>query len=364
MVILIFIVILGLLVFVHEFGHFSVARLSGVAVEEFGFGFPPRLFGWRRGGTIFSLNLIPFGGFVRLQGEQGDQAKRSDSFSQARYSHQFAVMSAGVVMNVILAWFLLTLALVIGVKTDSASIPTQSFVQRDQPQVEATVSKDSAAAAAGLKTGDVITAVNGLPLTSTEEIINLIKSKQYPPLVIDFLRGQVSKQIKILPRAESTSPRYGLGIQSVTTVRYPWYVAPWYGLKSVLNLIGQTIAGFWHLVHDLILTASVNPDLTGPVGIAVLTGQVVQFGFSATLQFMAILSISLAVVNFLPLPALDGGRAVFLTIARLRGRPINTHLEGAIHTVGFYLLLSLVILLSIRDVSRFHLFAQLRTLFR
>lgn len=364
MTILLFAIILGVLVFVHELGHFLAARWSGVAVEEFGFGFPPRLIGWRRGQTVYSLNWIPFGGFVRLQGEQADAAARPDSFSQAKFFKQFFILAAGVAMNALLAWILLTATLISGVKTDPSTAPHNRYIQSADSRVEAVVTDGGPAAQSGLRTGDEVLRVNGQPLTTTDQIISLTKERNYPPLELDIRRREAITSLRIVPRMETDRPRYGLGIQAVTTILYPWYVAPWYAVQTTGQLVGQTVVGFIRLLQDLVTTARVSPDLTGPVGIAVLTSQVVQYGVIATLQFMAILSISLAVVNFLPIPALDGGRAVFAVLARVRGRPIDTRIEGAIHTVGFYGLLLVIILLSVRDVSRFRIVEQLRSLFQ
>lgn len=364
MAILYFFLILGILVFVHELGHFVMALRSGVAVEEFGFGFPPRLVGWKRGPTIYSLNWIPFGGFVRLQGEQHDQAGRPDSFIQAPFRRQFAILSAGVLMNLILAWLLITVTLIAGVNTDATTIPANHFVRRSPVRVEALVSDGTVAAQAGLRTGDQVLTINGQPLHSTDEVINLAATNHYPKFSLAVQRGQNLTTIDITPQASADHPRYGFGIQAVTTIHYPWYAAPWFGLGTTAQLIQETLAGLGRLIRDLVVTARVSPDVTGPVGIAVLTGQVVQYGFIATLQFMSVLSISLAVVNFLPLPALDGGRAVFTFIARLRGRPLNTRVEGTIHLIGFYALLLAIVLLSIRDVHRFQLIEQLKNLFR
>lgn len=364
MTVLLFILILGILVFVHELGHFMVARWSGVAVEEFGFGFPPRIIGLKRGATTYSINWIPFGGFVRLQGEQEDGAKRPDSFVQAPFRKQFAILVAGVFMNALLAWVLLTTTFIVGVSGEAQSVPHNRHILTSSPRVEAIVTDNSPAATAGLMTGDRVVAVNDQPLSSTEQLIALAQSENYPVLKLDVLRKNKPQTIRIQPRAASDTPRYGLGIQQIVTVSYPWYIAPWYGLQFGYQMTGQTIVGFGTLLRDLITTAKVSPDVTGPVGIAVLTGQVAQYGLIATLQFMAILSISLAVVNFLPLPALDGGRALFVFLGKIRGRPVNPRIEGTIHAAGFYSLLLLIILLSIRDVSKFRLVDQLKGLFQ
>ncbi len=364
MTILAFVIILGILVFVHELGHFVVARRSGIAVEEFGFGFPPRIIGWKRGGTEYTLNWIPFGGFVRLQGEAGDEKQRPDSFSQARFSRQLAVMAAGVTMNALLAWVLISFTLVLGVRTDATTVPHDRYAHQSNTHVEVQVSDGGAAIAAGLRSSDVVVSINDQHFTTTDQIITYAKANNYPVFHIVVQRASRTKEIIVTPHTDPNLPRYGLGIQNVTTVRYAWYIAPWYGLQSTGQLIGQTLQGFWKLLHDLVVTASVSSDVSGPVGIAVLTGQVIQYGFAATVQFMAILSISLAVVNFLPLPALDGGRALFLVIGKFRGRPVDTKIENTVHTIGFYGLLLVIILLSIRDVSKFRLLEQIRLLFR
>lgn len=363
MTVLLFIIILGILIFVHELGHFMVARWSGVAVEEFGFGFPPRIFGIKRDSTTYSINWIPFGGFVRLQGEQADETKRPDSFVQARFSRQLSIMIAGVFMNALLAWLLLSITLIVGVKTDSANIPNNHQAIISAPYIEAIVNDATAAGTAGLKNGDIVRSINGQALTTTEQVISFTKDNNYPPLVIEVQRNNDVRLINVVARRENDRPIYGFGLQSLATVRYPWFMTPWYGLTTTVDMIGQTAVGFGKMLHDLVTTAKVSSDVSGPVGIAVLTGQIVQYGFIATLQFMAILSVSLAVVNILPLPALDGGRAFFVIIGKIRGRPVNTQIEGTIHTIGFYLLLLIILLISIRDVSKFKLLEQLRSLF-
>lgn len=364
MTVVLFIIILGILVFIHELGHFWAARRSGVAVEEFGFGFPPRIIGWQRGKTLLSLNWIPFGGFVRLQGEQGDEQRRPDSFSSARFSRQLLVMAAGVLMNAVFAWLLMTVVMVAGIKTDGLSIPQDRFIRHTPVQLEAVVTPKSAADVSGLRNGDAVTAVDGQSLTTTQAIIDYVTAAQYPTISVRVERAGQPLTFTVTPKPSSDHPRYGFGVQATTITSYPWYVAPWYGLMATLTLVRQTLVGFGQLIADLVTTAKVSQDVAGPVGIAVLTGQIVQFGFIATLQFMAILSVSLAVVNFLPLPALDGGRALFLLIGKFRGRPLNQKIEGVIHAVGFYGLILVVILLSIRDVSRFDLLQQLRTVFQ
>lgn len=359
MPVVLFIVILSVLIFVHEFGHFYVARRFGVAVEEFGFGFPPRIWGRRRGNTIYSLNWIPFGGFVRLQGEQEDGDRRADSFVNARPSRQYAIIAAGVVMNALLAWFLITVVLTIGVPTDTTTVPHDRFVRLANVQTQTIVTSGSPTDRAGIATGDVIVAIDGQALKSTDDLIAYTQSKQYPPLTIAYDHAGTVRSATVTPEPATDHPRYGFGLETLGTMSYPWYVAPWYGLLNSGRLLAQTIQGLGQVAVGFFQTGHVSSDVTGPVGIAVLTGQVSRLGAIALLQFMAILSVSLAVINFLPLPALDGGRALFILIARLRGRPINRRIENLFHLAGFYALLLLVVLISIRDVRRFGLVERL-----
>ncbi len=357
--ILLFILILGLLVFVHEFGHFYAARRSGVGVEEFGFGFPPRLWGIQRGPTTYSVNLIPFGGFVRLQGEQADHDARTDSFVNAPPLRQYVIIAAGVLMNALLAWVLMTSALVVGLAADQATIPADRFARFQPTRQEAVVSAGGSVARAGLTSGDDLLSINQQVFRSTDHLIAYTKDHDYPALEIRYRRQGREYAATIRPDPAGDHPRYGFGIVTIGRLSYPWYVAPWYGLSMTGRLTGQTVVGLGQVVVNLVRTGQVSTDVTGPVGIAVLTSQVSQLGVVAIIQFMAILSISLAVINFLPIPALDGGRALFIVLSRLRGRPIDRRVENLVHAAGFYLLIVMVILISIRDVQRFELLDRL-----
>jgi len=367
MTIVIFILILSILVFVHEFGHFMVARRAGVRVEEFGFGFPPRLFGRRHGDTIYSINLIPFGGFVRLQGEQDDPHHRPDSFLSASFKNKFAIIAAGVIMNYLLAWLLLSAAYSLGVTVDGQQPPTDRLARVSDRRIESLVGAGSAAERAGLNNGDYIIDVNGQVFSTTEQLINYVKSGAYPVLTVRARRAKannISTAIITPDKYGDQNPHYGFGLQSLATVQYPWGVSGWPGLKITGQITGQAVVGFGRVISNIVMTGRVGEDVAGPVGIAVLTGQVRQLGIVPVLQFMAVLSISLAVINFLPIPALDGGRAMFIVIEKIRGRPVNRKTEGYIHALGFYLLIILIILISIRDFRRFGVWQNVLNLFQ
>lgn len=360
MAVVLFVLILGVLIFVHELGHFLVARWSKVRVEEFGFGFPPRLWGVQRGQLLISLNAIPFGGFVRLQGEQGDPESRPDSFSSASWPKQVAILAAGVVMNYLLAWFILSSVLAAGLTVQVDHLPASAARFLTAARTEAVVSDGSSAATAGLQTGDHVLSVNGQPLATTQTIIDYTTAHAFPSLDVLVLHGNSRRTIHIEPTSAAIGqPHYGFGLQSLALLRYPWYLAPLDGAKTTLNITGQTFRGFGQVVRDVVIHGRVSGDVTGPIGIAVLTSQVRQLGLIPLLQFVAVLSVSLAVINFLPLPALDGGRALFVLIGRVRGRPINRRVENMIHAAGFYALILLVLVITVRDVRRFDVISRL-----
>lgn len=364
MAVLLFVVILGLLIFVHELGHFLVARRSGIRVEEFGFGFPPRLWGRSHDGVLYSLNAIPFGGFVRLHGENGEDHNQPDSFSRASWWRQLFVLAAGVLMNYLLAWVLLSATLAGGVRVVPSDIPARDHQYLRQAQILAYVSPGTPAALAGLKSNDVVRDINEQNFSTTEELVQYTSDHHYPSLQVNFQRANQEYSVTIHPLADrGTTLHYGFGLQPTALLRYPWYIIPWAGLRSTATMTGQTFAGFGTLIKNLALQGRLSTDVTGPVGIAVLTKQVSALGWTAILQFVAILSISLAVINFLPLPALDGGRALFVLIARARGQPVNRRVENIIHTAGFYLLISLVIAITIRDIQRFGLIPKVLNVF-
>lgn len=366
MSILLFIIILGTLVVVHELGHFFAARKSGVRVEEFGLGFPPRIYGRRRGDTLYSLNAIPFGGFVRLYGEQSGEQADQGSFQGASTPKKVLIMAAGVLMNYALAWVILTSVFIIGVTIDPTNTKLDSGAKVTNQQVQAIVTKGGAADKSGITNGDRIISINGKTFTTTEQIATFARQNGFPPLEFDLIQKNVRRKVTVQPNQvdDPNAPHYEFGLATTATVVYPWYTAPWVGLRSTISLSWQSVAGFGQVISKFIQTGQLSQDVAGPVGIAVLTGQVTQLGVSSLLQFIALLSISLAVINFLPIPALDGGRAWLLIIQRIIRKNISPRIENYIHAAGFYALLLMILLISIRDVQRFDIVDRVVNIFR
>ncbi|MFH0830746.1 MAG: RIP metalloprotease RseP [Parcubacteria group bacterium] len=354
--VIVFVIVLGVLIFVHELGHFITAKRAGLTVEEFGFGFPPRLMSIRRGGTRYSLNLIPFGGFVRILGESGEEQDNPKSFAGRAIGVRALVVAAGILMNFLLAVVLLTITNATGMAT--ALEPEVAFSARaavSESRVTVTlVEAGSPADETGLRPGDSIVAVAGEPARAVAETVQAISSRAGQAVPLTVKRGQEQHDIMLTPRISPPDGQGPIGIQLVATatVRYPWYWAPVQAVRQTVILSGQIFVSFWHLVVRLVQTGSVGSDVAGPVGIAVMTGQVLDLGFVPLLQFTALLSINLAIINVLPFPALDGGRLLFFLIEKTRRKKISQKVEQALHTLGFGLLIALILLVTVRDVLR------------
>lgn len=350
---IIFLAVLSVLVFVHEFGHFITAKRSGARVDEFGFGFPPRLVGWKRGDTTYSINWIPMGGFVKIKGEDGEGAGERDSFASLALSRRAVIVAAGVVMNFLLAAVLLSFGFGFGVPSVLEQVPASARV-RDSKVYAANVLSGTPAARAGMAAGDIIRELAGEPVRSAELFREQIKAAAGKPVRIMIERSGQRREIVATPEilAETGKPGIGVGLLETGIVSYPWYEAPYRGAQTTVFLTGEIVRSFGQLLAGF-FRGRVEVDFSGPVGIAVLTGEVAKLGLVSLLQFMALLSVNLAVVNLIPFPALDGGRLLFFGIEKLRGRPVPKRWENTAHRVGFALLIVLVIVVTVRDVGRF-----------
>ncbi len=258
-------------------------------------------------------------------------------------------------MNFILAAVLLSIGFMIGLpqvinKTDGKTL----IVKNTQIQVES-VLEDSPAIEGGVEVGDVIESVNGKIFTNSENLSNFIAQKDGEEVVIKIKRGQEEMEKRIIPKKISTYDQamIGVGLMETGIISYSWYKAIYMGFYTAAHLAKVIVVTFYDIIKDLIIGVNVDTDISGPVGIAVLTGRVVKMGFIYLLEFAALLSLNLAIINFLPFPALDGGRLVFLAIEKIRGHAINAKIENIIHNTGFALLMVLVVLVTFHDISKF-----------
>ena len=374
----IFVIILGILVFVHEFGHFIAAKKSGMTVEEFGFGFPPRLFGFQKlngrwrivignrkpsadavnepagqakvGSTIYSINWIPLGGFVRILGENNEHAEDPGSFINKGFWPRLVTLVAGVVMNVILAWVLLSVGFGLGLPAavnDLSEVPKGAAFSESRVAILETA-KDLPADRAGIKVNDTVLGIDGRTFNNIDQVQEYIKSNAGKTLVFEI--GRSGEKLS-LPVESNLNPPPGEGptgivLAMIGKLKYPWYLVAVEGAKTTWNGLSGIVQGLYHLIASGAGFAS----LGGPVKIAKLTGEVAGLGLVYLMQFTAFLSLNLAVLNILPFPALDGGRVLFLMIEKVRGKRNNQKIEQMVNAAGFILLLGLMVLITIKDV--------------
>jgi regulator of sigma E protease len=350
--IIVFLIILGLLIFVHEFGHFIAARRAKIRVEEFGFGFPPRLFGIKRGETIYSLNWIPLGGFVKIYGEDGKGKQDKKSFASRPIWQRAIILTAGVFMNFVLAAVLLSFGFKLGLP--QALTGQEKNIKEAKIQLVQIV-KNSPADLAGLKIGDEIISFDEKQITEIEKFQKLTKEREGEEIILRIKSSGEKKEIKLTPRKNPPEGEGSLGVALVKTaiVSYPLHEALWRGITMTFSVTVLIVVTFYEIIKNFILGEPLAADLAGPVGIAVLTHQAAKMGFVYVLQFAALLSINLAIINILPFPALDGGRLLFLAIEKIRRKPADQKVENLIHTIGFAFLILLMVFVTFRDVTKF-----------
>lgn len=381
MTILIFVILLGLLVFVHELGHFLTARRNGIKAEEFGFGFPPRLIGvvkddatgryrivWGNKAvesphTVYSFNWLPLGGFVRIKGEDG-HSHDPDSFAGKSAWVRTKVLAAGVAMNMLFAWLLISIVFTLGLPQ-----PIDSSERAQHPDAKIqilAVQKGTPAETMGLQLGDEIVMIAGKSIVSLKDVSETIAAHKGESLEIKVNRFGKELKLSGVPRTEYPAGEGSLGISFSETavISYPWYESVYRGAIATYNITLAIFGAFGKMIATLFGAEVGAPiDVAGPVGIVYLTKQMSDLGLAYLLQFAALLSINLAIINILPIPALDGGRILFILIEKLKGSPVSQRVEGLIHQVGFILLLLLMVLITVRDFAQFKILEKIGGLF-
>ncbi len=383
---LIFIVILGFLVISHEFGHFISARKSGMKVYEFGFGFPPRAFGLQRlvkmdgknkltkwrftwggqdaeklaeekngwvPGTLYSFNWLPLGGFVKIKGEEGEN-EDSDSFVSQSFTKKAITLVAGVVMNILLAAVIFSVGFMIGLPQSVDGLDDSVTIKNRQLQIMQ-VLPDMPASKADLKAGDVITKIDTINSPRLKEMQDYVDANKNKEINLQIKRGEITLDKKITPTVYKDSGKggFGVAITEVGIVKYPWYRAIYEGFIVTALYLKAILVAFYYIIIGLFNGSGAGSAVSGPIGIAVMTGQVAKLGISYLLNFMAVLSLNLAILNILPIPALDGGRLLFLIIGKIFRKKTSMKYEQLAHTLGFMLLMLLVVVITVKDVGRF-----------
>lgn len=346
--ILVFLLVLSVLVIVHELGHYWVAKKNGVWVEEFGFGLPPRVFGKKIGETIYSINLFPFGGFVRLHGEMTDDGvtKPTRAFVNKSKKVKVAVIVAGVIMNFLLAVFAF------------AIVYSKYGIPKETEEVKVVdIAPDSPALEAKLLVGDIIKKVDGVSVSTVPEFIAKIEEKRGKrvSLEVDPVGDETIKKVSITPRINPPDGQGPLGVSISTLDVYhppiwqrPFYGA-YYGFLESFEWTKRVTNGFLSIFGDLSRGQSPK-DVSGPVGVYAVVSEVSKQGIWQLINLIGIISVNLAVLNILPFPALDGGRLLFIIIEAIFGKKVAPKIEGVIHSIGMIILLTLILAITIKDV--------------
>lgn len=354
MSILIFILVLSLLIFVHELGHFLVAKKAGIRVDEFAIGFPPRIlsFTWR--GTRYALNLIPFGGYVKIFGETPEdgatEKTATDSMINKPKSTQALVLVAGVVFNMILAGLIFMLLFVRGVEFSADLVPYVS--EESQVRIQYVVD-DSVAKIAGINQGEIVESVqvaNGPVITENEEILKALfaEEKVQTTLVLENENGD-ERQVVLSP--ESPDTKFGLSLTDSVYIKTNPIKAAHYAFLASGHMFKLTAVGLVEFFGQLFTGRANFQEVAGPVGIVSLVDQAAQTGLNEILLLTTIISVNLAVLNLAPFPALDGGRLVIVGIEAILKRDLNYQKVAIINVVGFFLLISLMVLLTFHDIK-------------
>ena len=336
-----FLVVIVVLILAHELGHFITAKASGVRVDEFGLGFPPRLLSVRRGETLYSLNAIPLGGFVKMAGEE--DPKVPGSLASKSIGTRLLVLSAGSLMNALLPLLLFSIAFMVPHNVVIGEI----FVEEVAP--------NSPAAVAGIEAGDTIISINDKMLNNTLDLSRYLHLNLGNEVAILVKHSDsTTEEIQLIPRWKPPEGQGATGIvismSDLTTVRqsYPFWRAIPLGVSECM----ETFILFKNAIISMII-GSAPVELAGPVGIAQITGEVAKAGISPLLEFAAFLSINFAIINIFPLPALDGGRIVFVLLEWIRrGKRVSPKTEGLVHAIGFILLIAAMLAITYQDIIR------------
>lgn len=369
-----FIGVFGILIFVHELGHFLMARRFGVKVLEFGFGFPPRIWSKKKGDTLYTVNLVPIGGFVRMHGEHGEDKKNKESFASKTKFQRGLILIAGVFMNLLLAYTLLTILYAIGMNSMIPGSEKHIGVKNDQRVVITGVEEGSPAAEA-LKEGDIISKIEGEEVfqhIAVSALINeVLENDKEKPVNITITRDG-TESVKELKTYESeiesngekvSVQKIGVSLQTEGKIRAPFYLAPVAAFSETIRLTKFTTLGIIDFFGTIITKFKISEGVVGPAGIVSIAGDLAKVGIIPLMQFMIFLSISLAVLNIMPIPALDGGHLLILLVEKVKGKDLSHEAKSMVQFIGFGVLVALMVTLTIRDLTGVSILESIKGLF-
>ena len=344
-----FVVSLGILIFIHEFGHFIAAKLFGVVVERFSLGFGPRLLGRKVGDTDYRISAFPLGGYVKMLGESADeeipQQLQPNAFTHQSLPHRMAIVAAGPLSNLLLAVLLYGLIF--------------AFFGLTKPTTDiGSVTPGSPAAAAGLQANDRVLTVDGVPVHEWGELSEVIQKSGGRSIQLSLQRGEEEISVQVTPEIRQTKTILGeevrrplIGIiasNNVIVEKVNPLKAVYYGIAQTGSMIKLTFV----VLGKLIVGAISPKTLAGPIGIAQMSGQVAKAGPLAFLSFLALLSINLGILNLLPIPVLDGGHILFFSIEAIRGKPLSMKKREVAQQLGLFLLIVLMVFAFYNDIYR------------
>ncbi len=334
--IMIGIIVLSIIILAHELGHFISAKATGVRVEEFGLGYPPRLVSFKWGETRYSLNAIPFGGFNKLTGEEDPKEPRG--LASKKIGTRLLVISAGSMMNFLLAFLLFSTIFLFPQDAEIGQVVVQE------------VTPDSPAALADIRAGDIILSVNGKSVNSGSELNDYIQSNlgKETAIIIQH-RDATSETVQVVPRSQPPEGQGATGIViRVLNPAYPFWKAIPLGAARLVEILILWVDGLLSM-----FTGEVAAQFLGPVGLAQLTGEVAKVGFTPLLEVAALISLILSIMNLFPLPAIDGGRIAFVLLEWIRrGKRISPKTEGLVHLIGFIMLMVFMVAITYQDIIR------------
>lgn len=361
--IIIFIVVLSVLIFVHELGHFVAAKASRMRVDEFAIGFPPRIFGKKKGETLYAINALPIGGYVKIHGEDPNEQSETGpdsarSFSRRPKWMQFIVLIAGVSFNMIFAWLAISIGLLVG-------YPVPDGYLADVPLTETRtiineVIEGTPAAESELVIGDEVISVTDAsgvttPTPRDQTLREIIRASNNQPIALSIMRNQATQTVAITPvfNEELGYPTVGVGLATIGMAQLGPIQSFISGARITYDMTFAVVDGLWTFVTRAFSgETEVLREVSGPVGIARLVGDASAMGFSYLVSLTALISINLAVINILPFPALDGGRLLFVIIESLSGWRVPVKFQNYANAFGLILLLGLMLLITISDVFK------------
>ncbi len=365
MAIILFVAILFIVVVIHELGHFLMAKRNKIGVEEFGFGLPPRIWGKKIGETIYSINWLPFGGFVRLVGEDdvSEKSQRNDSFQKKNISARISVVVAGVFANFLLAVVLFYIVLIIvGFKISFPSLVEHKFILAEQTQqiFVAGINEGGAAANSGINVGDSVISAEGQVIDSTKQLQQIIRGSEGKQISLDLENtiNNEKRNVKVTPvyNDQIQAPALGIELGELVVLNYKTPVQKAFsGFTHSYNTLTYTGKIFGRLIGSAFAQKNIAPvseGVSGPVGIFTLVRDVSAFGIIPILQLVALLSLNLAVINILPIPAVDGGRLAFIIVEAVIRKRVSPNIEKWVHTAGFAVLIGLILLVTYNDILK------------